>query len=128
MGAVPPLPSPSDDGVLLFAPYNDGMAVPVTLTSWRRRRFGMRGDQAWAGLVDGDKGYAIIAETPFDMMTRLESVKQEGRRTLAPQINAVASKGEFRYVRRLRYCGYRWTARADRHRRPAKCISRSSRK
>ena len=101
---LPPLPSASDDGVLLFAPYNDGMAVPVTLTSWRRRRFSLCGDQSWVGLVDGAKGYTIIAETPFDLMARLESVEQRGRRTLAPQVSCSPSKGEFRYARRLRYC------------------------
>ena len=101
---LPPLPSATDDGVLLFCPYNDGLAIPVSLTSWRRRRFGMWGDQPWVGLLDGAKGYAIIAETPHDMMARLQLVEQTGRRSLAPQLGCCSSKGEFRYPRRLRYC------------------------
>jgi hypothetical protein len=102
---LPPLPSASDQGLVLFAPYANGVAVSVTDTEWPRwGGFSLYGDQPWVGVVDGEQGYALIAETPYDMMARFEATERDGRRIYAPRVDCHESKGTFRYPRRLRYC------------------------
>ncbi|MDZ7616186.1 MAG: glycoside hydrolase, partial [Patescibacteria group bacterium] len=102
---LPPLPSPTDQGVVLFAPYANGVAVPVSDTAWPRWwGLPLHGDQPWVGLVDGEMGYIIIAETPYDMMAQFEAAERDGKRLYAPRVECQESKGEFGYPRRVRYC------------------------
>ena len=103
--ALPPLLSYSTDAVLLFAlSYSNGLAVPVTDCSWKRR-FMRLGDLPlpWIGLSDGGRGYLIIGETPDDMNVKLDQVETGGVPMLVPSIHCRDSKGTFRYARRIRY-------------------------
>ena len=101
---LPPLPGGGPDAVILWPAQNDGLAVPVTERSWNGRWSGLgTRDQPWVGLIDGDKGYLIIGDTPDDLEVRLRTVKIGGKGLLAPYAFCAGSKGTFRYARRLRY-------------------------
>lgn len=101
---LPPLPGAGPDAVILWPAQNDGLAVPVTELSWNGRWSGLgTRDQPWVGLIDGDKGYLIIGDTPDDLEVRLRPVRISGRGLLAPHAFCAGSKGTFRYARRLRY-------------------------
>ena len=100
----PPLSIDRPDAVLLFAAYYNGLAVPVTDTTWRRRHMTLgQLDLPWVGVTDGTKGHVIIGETPDDLDVHLDPVKSAGATLLLPSVHCRNSKGKFRYARRLRW-------------------------
>jgi hypothetical protein len=91
---------------LVVADYADGHLYPLHLKPFPRTWFSLWGiDMPWVGVCDVDEGfgYALVVETPDDAFIRVKNVKSGDRELAGPQAGWAASKGQFRYPRRLFY-------------------------
>jgi hypothetical protein len=94
------------DGVLAVADYCDGHLYPLAAEPFPRTWFdGGRLDLPFVGVCDLTKGfgYALILETSDDAFVQCQPYTVAGSRFYAPQVGWSASKGMFRYPRRLLY-------------------------
>ncbi|MBM3499714.1 MAG: hypothetical protein FJX74_13725, partial [Armatimonadetes bacterium] len=85
-----------------FARYCNGLLMDCDDMKWRGNRLAMySADMPWIGLTDLDKGYLLLAETPDDGVVELRAAEVNGTPRLAPVMQWVDSKGQFRYPRRM---------------------------
>ncbi len=98
-----PHPLVTDPGTYLVVPMNEGISYPVDDATVETRKLIAYGGHGicmpfW-GATDGQQGYMVVIETPDDASIRIARV--DGRLCIAPEWEA--QKGEFGYVRKLRY-------------------------
>lgn len=98
-----PHPFASRAGEYLVVPMNEGISYPVedpSIQPFSLIAYGGHGIcMAFWGATDGARGHGVIIETPDDATIRI--LRAEGRLAIAPQWDA--QRGQFGYVRRLRY-------------------------
>ena len=99
-----PLVLDDPNGFIFYAPYCDGIAVPVNLLSWRNKGVHCAStDLPWVGVSDGKKGYMVLLEDPDDAGWVLDAAKTAKGTLLCPSIYHGESKRVFGYARRMRY-------------------------
>ena len=94
------------DASLAIADYSNGHLYPLALDPFPKKRLSVSNlDMPWFGVCDSATGaaYALILETPDDARIEMAQVEAAGRKLTLPRIVWVASKGEFRYARKVIY-------------------------
>ena len=91
---------PTDEGMLLPAAGNP---FPRLLGNYTYAQSGF--SMPWFGIVQGERGLMVLAETPDDMTFRLAAAPgAAGKSLLTAAVVWQASRDDLRYERRLRVC------------------------
>jgi len=98
-----PYPFVTEPGTYLVVPMNEGISYPVedkTISPRRLIAYGGHGIcMPFWGVTDGRQGHMAIIETPDDASIRIK--RTDEKLCVAPEWDS--QKGQFGYVRRLRY-------------------------
>ena len=93
---------PADEGVILPA---TGVDIPKAIGTYTYQQGGFL--MPWFGLVEGERGLMVLAETPDDLQFRVgKAGLPSGKTVLAPGVEWLFSRDDLRYERRVRFCAF----------------------
>ncbi|NUQ01996.1 MAG: hypothetical protein HUU35_19285, partial [Armatimonadetes bacterium] len=105
LGFPAPLDAELPRGMVCFAPYTEGLAVPQDMEKFAGRTVGPAHDLPFMGVYDAERGdgYLLVLETPHDAQLKLQPVVgKDGKRRLAPQAVWLPQKKVFGQARKVR--------------------------